>query len=156
LNVKIHPVVDLRSYSQQNPPPVQPAARRQAVGAIQGCISEVLEEPNPEPPEPSDPGDGDDDGKTDPESGTNSKADDPIPNPNLNAEGNGKEQVGHRMLAALERLADHSAGDGTERQDSRAKLQEPNQFNGSCYKREQNTALHSLRRHHRPPSTSHS
>jgi hypothetical protein len=100
--------------------------------AIQGCISEVIKEPSTEPPEPSDPGDGDDDGEPDPnpKSGNNSEAGDPIPNPDPNAEANGKEQVGHRMLAALERLADHGLGGGAERQDSRAKLQEPDPFDG--------------------------
>jgi hypothetical protein len=57
------------------------------LGAIQGCISEVIEEPNTKPPEPSDPSDGDGDVDLDPdpnpnpESGTMSKPDDPLPNP---------------------------------------------------------------------------
>jgi hypothetical protein len=117
-------------HQYSNPLPVQHAPQCRAIGASQGCISEVPEEPNAKPPEPSDPGDGDD-GEPDPESGTNSEADNPIPNPNLNAEANGEEQVGHQMLAALERLTNHGLGGGVECQDSRAKLWEPNQFNGS-------------------------
>jgi hypothetical protein len=48
--------------------------------------------------------------------------DDPIPKPDPNAEANGKEQVGCRLLAALERLADNRLGGGAERHGSRAKI----------------------------------
>jgi hypothetical protein len=115
---------------------VPPAPRRRVIGAIQGRISEVIEEPNAEPPEPSDPGDGDDDGDgdpnpdPDPESGTMTKEDDPIPNPDPNAEANGEEQVGRRLLAAVERLANNGLGGGAERHGSRAKLREPDPFDG--------------------------
>jgi hypothetical protein len=102
----------LKSPTSSTPP------RHRVVGAIQGHISEVIEEPNAEPLEPSDPGDGDDNGDPDPdpdpESSTISEADDPLPNPNPNAEANSEEQVGRRMLAALERLADHGLGGGAE------------------------------------------
>jgi hypothetical protein len=39
------------------------------------------------------------------------------------------------MFAALERLVDHSLGGGEECQDSKAKLREPNQFDGSDLKK---------------------
>jgi hypothetical protein len=58
------------------------------------------------------------------------EADDPIPNPDPNTEADGEEQVGCRLLVALERLADHGLGGGAERQSSRAKLQEPDPFDG--------------------------
>ncbi|KAF8532274.1 hypothetical protein JB92DRAFT_3104069 [Gautieria morchelliformis] len=57
----------------------------------------------------------------------------PRPNANLNAAANGEEQVG-RMLVALERLADNGLGGG-DRNDSKAKLWEPNQFDGSDLKK---------------------
>jgi hypothetical protein len=117
----------------------------------QGCISKVLEEPNAEPLEPSDPGDRDDNSEPNPESGTYSKADNPIPNPNLNAEANGKEQVGRQMLVASERLADHSLGGGAECQDSRAKLQEPNPFDGKDLKKLQGFLLHCTLNFHSKP-----
>jgi hypothetical protein len=56
--------------------------------------------------------------------------DDPIPNPDLNAEADGEEQLGRRLIAALERLADNGLGGGAERQGSRAKLREPDPFDG--------------------------
>jgi hypothetical protein len=56
--------------------------------------------------------------------------DDPIPNPNPNGEADGEEQVGHRLIAALERLANNGLGGGAERQGSRAKLWEPDPFDG--------------------------
>jgi hypothetical protein len=59
-----------------------------------------------------------------------SETDDPIPNPNANAEANGEEQVGRRLLAALERLADHGLCGGAERHGSRGKLREPDPFDG--------------------------
>jgi hypothetical protein len=111
-----------------------PVPRCRVVGAIQGHISEVIEEPNAEPPETSDPGDGDDDGDDDgdgdPESGTMSEEDDPIPNPDPNAEANCEEQVGCRLLVTLERLVDNGLGGGAERHGSRAKLREPDPFDG--------------------------
>jgi hypothetical protein len=61
--------------------------------------------------------------------------DDPIPNPDPNAEADGKEQVGRRLLAALERLADNGLGGGAERQGSRAKPQEPDPFDGKDLKK---------------------
>jgi hypothetical protein len=67
------------------------APRRRAFSPEQGHITEV-----PFEPEPSDPGDGGNDGGNDLdiESLPQSEADDPGPNPNLNAEANGEEQVG--------------------------------------------------------------
>jgi hypothetical protein len=91
-------------HCYSNPPPVQPAPQRRAIGASQGCISEVPEEHNAEPPDPSDPGDGDDDSEPDPESGTNSEADDPIPNPNPNASG----RVSDRMVSFSARAKSQS------------------------------------------------
>jgi hypothetical protein len=81
-------------HRYSNPSPVPSALRCRVVGAIQGRISEVIDEPSAKPLEPSDPGDGSDDGDPDPKSGTLSEADDPIPNPDPNAEANGEEQVG--------------------------------------------------------------
>jgi hypothetical protein len=45
------------------------------------------------------------------------------------------------MLAALERLADHGLGGGAEQHDLRAKLQEPNPFNGKDPKKLQGFLL---------------
>jgi hypothetical protein len=116
-------------HRYSNPSPVPPAPRRREVGTTKGRISEVFEEPNAEHPEPSDPGDDDGDGNPDPdpESSSLSGEDDPIPNPNPNAEADGEEQVGCRLIAALERLADNGRA---ERQGSRAKLREPDPFDG--------------------------
>jgi hypothetical protein len=121
-------------HRYSNPPPVPSAPKCQVVGTIQGCISKVIDEPSGDLPEPSDPGGGDDNGDPnpdpDPESGTLSEAENPIPSPDPNAEANSEEQVGRQMLAALERLAEHGLGGGAERHGSRAKLQEPDPFDG--------------------------
>jgi hypothetical protein len=123
-------------HRHSNPSPVSPAPRHRVVGTTKGHISEVFKEPNAEPPEPSAPGDDDGNGNPnpdpdpDPESGTMTGEDDPIPNPDPNAEADGEEQVGHRLIAALERLADNGLGGGAERHGSREKLWEPNPFDG--------------------------
>jgi hypothetical protein len=107
-------------HRYSNPSPVPPAPRRRVVSTTKGRIDEVFEEPHADPLEPSDPGDGDDDGDgdpdPDPESSTLSGADDPGPNPDPNAEADGEEQVGCRLIVALERLADNGLAGRAERQ----------------------------------------
>jgi hypothetical protein len=119
-------------HRYSNPSPVPPALRRRVIGTTKGRISKVFEEPNAKLPEPSDPGDddGDPNPNPDPESSTMTGEDNPIPNPDLNAEADGEEQVGCRLIAALERLADNGLGGGSERHRSRAKLREPDPFDG--------------------------
>ncbi|KAF8522839.1 hypothetical protein JB92DRAFT_2614134, partial [Gautieria morchelliformis] len=63
-----------------------------------------------------------------------------VVNSNPNAEADGEEQVGRRMLVALEKLADNGLGGG-DRADSKAKLREPNQFDGSHPKKLQGFLL---------------
>jgi hypothetical protein len=101
----------------------------------QGHIEEVPEEPPEEPGEPPDPGDDDggDDGGGDDDPTHDPDEADPIPNPDLNAEADGKAQVG-RLLVALERLANNAAG-GNRPATSKAKLRDPNQFDGSDLKK---------------------
>jgi hypothetical protein len=67
--------------------------------------------------------------------------DDPIPNPDPNAEADGEEQVGRRLIAALERLANNGLGGGAGRQGSQAKLQEPDPFDGKDLKKLQSFLL---------------
>jgi hypothetical protein len=80
-----------------------------------------------------------------------SEADDLLPNPNLNAEANGEEQVGCRLLVALERLTDNGLGGGAERQGSRAKLREPNPFNGKDPKKLRGFLLQCMLNFHAKP-----
>jgi hypothetical protein len=79
--------------------------------------------------------------------------DDPIPNPNPNAEADGEEQVGHRLITALERLADNGRA---ERQGSRAKLREADPFDGKDPKKLRGFLLQcTLNFHARPQDFRH-
>jgi hypothetical protein len=118
------------------PPPRRPPipGRRRIADPPRGRIEEVSEEPSEQPEAPGDPGDddgggdggGDDD--PDPDADPDPDVDDPIPNPNPNAEADGEAQVG-RILTALERLAENAAG-GNRPMTSKAKLRDPDPFDG--------------------------
>jgi hypothetical protein len=121
------------------PPPQCPLipARRRVANPPRGHIEEVLEEPPEQPEEPGDPGDddgghdggGDDDPNPKPEP----DAADPIPNPDPNAEADSKAQVS-QLLMALEWLAENVTG-GNRPATSKAKLRDPDPFNGRDLKK---------------------
>jgi hypothetical protein len=105
--------------------------RRCVADPPQGHIEEVPEEPPELPEAPEDPGDdGGDDGRgdDDPDPKPDLNVPDPIPNTDPNAEADGEAQVG-RLLAGLERFAENAAG-GNRPATSKAKLQDPDPFDG--------------------------
>jgi hypothetical protein len=80
-----------------------------------------------------------DDNVGDDEPNLHPNAADKGPNPNPNTVADGKEQVG-RLLAALERLANNTAS-GNQLATSKAKLWDPDQFDGSDPKKLQGFLL---------------
>jgi hypothetical protein len=104
--------------------------RRCVTDPPRGDIEEVPEEAHEQPEAPGDPGDdgGDDGGgDDDPNPDPDPDAADPIPNPDPNADADGEAQVS-RLLAVLEQLAENAGGNRPVR--SKAKLQDPDPFNG--------------------------
>jgi hypothetical protein len=136
-NMTPNPNIDPPDNSM--PPPRRPPipGRRCLAGPPRGCIAEVSEEPSEQPEAPGDPGDdggGDGGGDNDPDPDAEPEPDaaDPIPNPNPNAEADGEAQVS-RLLAALERLAENAGGNRPA--TSKAKLRDPNPFDGKDSKK---------------------
>jgi hypothetical protein len=115
------------------PPPQCPLipVRRCVVNPPRGNIEELPEQPPEQPKDPSDPGDDDgrDDGRDEDDDPKPDPNTDPIPNPNPNGEADGEAHVGW-LLAALKRLADNATC-GNRPATSKAKIRDPNKFDGS-------------------------